>query len=297
MTNASITFIGCGEAAGAFIEGWGSGAGIRAFDRKTEDAATATAKRADYDRLGVTGAADRAEALKDATAVFCTVTADQALTAARECAPLLPKGALWFDMNSCAPESKREASRVIEAAGGRYVDVAVMAPVYPKRHQVPLLIAGPHAEAGKDVLVSLNMAPRIAGENVGDASTIKMVRSVMIKGMEALTAECALAAVRAGVDEAVIGSLVQSFPGIDWPEQVAYNLERMTVHGQRRAAELEEVAVTLDDLGLPSDMARAIVQWQRRLGRTTPDQPVPDMEQGYRGMAQELLEGSDAWRK
>jgi 3-hydroxyisobutyrate dehydrogenase-like beta-hydroxyacid dehydrogenase len=92
-----------------------------------------------------------------------------------------------------------------------------------------------------------------------------MIRSIMVKGLEALTAECVLAAVAAGVEEEVLASLMRSHSGIDWQAQAAYNFERAMVHGARRAAEMEEAARTVADLGLPDDMARATVQWQRRI--------------------------------
>src|SRR5690606_20334542 len=107
----------------------------------------------------------------------------------------------------CAPQTKQAAAKVIDGAGGRYVDVAVMAPVYPKRHLVPLLLAGPHAENAAETIKQLGMRPETTGTNIGDASSVKMLRSVMIKGFEALTAECFLAARRAGVEEAVLASL------------------------------------------------------------------------------------------
>ncbi len=111
-----------------------------------------------------------------------------------------------------------------------------MAPVHPKRHETPILLSGPEAEAALPVLTSLGMLPRVTGVRVGEASSIKMLRSVMIKGLEALTAEAMLAARKAGVEGAVIASLQASDPGIDWEKRSAYNLERMMVHGERRAA-------------------------------------------------------------
>lgn len=287
----NIAFIGFGEAGNAIAGGWQDRAGLRAYDIKSDDPATAAAQRDFYAAAGIHGCDSRADALADCTAVFCTVTADQALTAAEQCADLLPAGAWWFDMNSCAPATKRGAADAITRAGGRYVDVAVMSPVYPKRHQVPLLIAGPDAEAAATFLRNLDMQPVVAGDQIGAASSIKMIRSIMVKGMEALSAECLLAATRAGVDGPVLDSLSRSFPGMDWPVQMAYNLERMVVHGQRRAAEMEEVALTLRDLGLPDDMARAIVLWQRRMGRRDAAQyATPDLSLGYQAVARRILD-------
>lgn len=283
----NVTFIGFGEAAQAFVEGWGSGEGVRAFDVKTEDAGTAEAKHADYERMDVGGHDDRASAMKGAEAVFCTVTADKALDAAKECAGSLDADTFWFDMNSCAPSSKQAAAEAIEAAGGRYVDVAVMSPVYPKRHEVPLLIAGPHAAEAEKILAGFGMKPRIVEGEVGAASTIKMLRSIMVKGMEALTTECVLAAVKAGVDGEVLSSLDKSFPGFEWSNQSAYNFERVMVHGIRRAAEMREVARTVADLGLPPDMATATVEWQERVGQL---RARPGEGDGHAAIARLLLD-------
>ncbi|PRX35203.1 3-hydroxyisobutyrate dehydrogenase [Meinhardsimonia xiamenensis] len=264
-----IAFIGFGEAGSTFVTGWreagGPAAEIAAYDIKTDRAETAVAQRALYERLGVEGAASLAEALAGADLVISVVTADQALAAARAAAPHLGPGTLYCDMNSVSPGTKRAAARAVDAAGGAYVDVAVMAPVGPKRHLTPLLVSGPHATRAIERLRALPMAAEPAGEEVGRASAIKMLRSVMVKGIEALSAELGLAAAAAGVGDEVLASLNASHGKIDWHRQVAYNLERMVTHGARRAAEMEEVATTLAELGIPNRMARASAEWQRQI--------------------------------
>lgn len=261
-----VAMIGLGEAAEAFATGWGPSVAPVAWDIALDDAATAERPRARAARCGVTLAQSRAAALAGAGTVFCLVTADRAVEAARQASPHLAAGALWMDGNSCSPGAKRMAAQAVEAAGGRYVDVAIMAPVHPRLHRTPLLIAGPHAADAAAALDALGMQAEVVGDQVGQASAIKMIRSVMIKGMEALTAECLLAARKAGLDGRVLGSLAASNPATDWPAQSAYNLERMMVHGIRRAAEMREVAATLDELGMPSDLATATAQWQDRIG-------------------------------
>lgn len=267
-TNSTrIALVGFGEAGQAFASGWDRrGAAVAAYDIKTDDPAQAGIMQARYDRCGVEGGGTPEAALACADRVFCVVTADQALQAARAAAPHLAPGTLWFDCNSCAPGTKTAAAAVVAGAGGRYADIAVMAPVHPKGHHVPLLVSGPHAEAARDALAALDMRPVIAGDRVGQASAIKMIRSVMIKGFEALTAECFLAARRAGVEGAVLASLRASDPGFGFPDRAGYNLERMMVHGTRRAAEMREVALTLAELDLPNAMSLAITEWQDRIG-------------------------------
>lgn len=268
-----VALIGFGEAGQALLAGWRTSAlaarrPVAAFDIKTEspDEAVRAAKRQDYARTGVEGAATPGEALAGATVVFSTVTADQALAAARSAAAHMPPRAFYFDCNSCAPGTKREAARLIDAAGGRYVDLAVMAPVHPALHKTPMLMSGPHAEAAAEALAGLEMsAGRIAGE-VGRASSIKMIRSVMMKGLEALVAECVLAGRRAGVADIVLESLDKTYPGFDWKRRSAYMLERAMTHGVRRAAEMREVARTVSDLGLSNVMSRGAVEWQQAIG-------------------------------
>ena len=288
---SGIAFIGMGEAGSAIVAGWGndSDKAIRAYDIKSDAPATAAMMAARYRDLGIVGCASAAEAVAGAELVFCTVTADQAVVAAEAAAPHLGQDSFWCDLNSCAPSSKRRAAEIVGAAGGRYVDVAVMSPVHPKANMVPLLISGPHAESIAPLLAGLPMAPRVVAGDVGAASSIKMIRSVMVKGLEALTAECVLAAVAAGVEDEVLGSLMRSHPGTDWPRQAAYNFERAIAHGTRRAAEMDEVAKTLTDLGLPDDMARATADWQRRVAGAGVPAPDDALQAGAKALAERLL--------
>lgn len=233
-----------------------------AFDRKTDDPAAWAAKRCDYDRLGIAGADTLAQALAGGSLILCLVTAGQALAAARAAAAQIAPGALYLDGNSVAPDTKRAAAALIDAAGGRYVDLAIMAPVLPARRSVPLLLSGAGAAAAAAALAGLGFANlRVLAGPVGMASSVKMIRSVMIKGLEALTAECAIAATRAGVLDDVLATL-----GPASAAEFAYRLERMTTHGQRRAEEMAEVAATLSALGVPPAMASGAQGWQSRLG-------------------------------
>jgi 3-hydroxyisobutyrate dehydrogenase-like beta-hydroxyacid dehydrogenase len=269
-----LAFIGFGEAAMAFVTGWGE---RRPLKVTAFDIDAGVAMKARYASHDVCGFDTRQQALAGVEAVFSVVTADQALAAASAAADGIAAGSFWFDCNSCAPGTKRRAAEVIEKAGGRYVDVAVMAPVHPKRHHVPMLVSGPHAEEAVAALKSLDMRPEIAGSEVGQASSIKMIRSVMVKGIEALTAECFLAAKRAGVEDSVIGSLEASDPALEWRHRGAYNLERMMVHGLRRAAEMREVTVTIQELGLSGGMSAATAQWQDEIGRLHADPGPADL--------------------
>lgn len=262
MESFTVAFIGFGEAGRALAV-----PGATVYDRKISAAAT----RADIlDACAVAGvraAEDAAGALAEADLVLSLVTADQAVAAAQACATVVRPGALWLDMNSVSPATKRAAAAEIERGGARYVDVAVMAPVLPDRHAVPLLASGPHAAEAVEALAAVGFArATVAGSEIGEAAAIKMIRSVMVKGLEALSAECALAAERAGVTDAVVAALDASWREQGWAARFDYNLDRMLAHGTRRAAEMDEVVATLAELGVDPAMSRATAQWQRQIG-------------------------------
>lgn len=280
QNSSLIACIGFGEAAQALVKGWTGQGGLRfaAYDRKTDAAATAADKQQDYDRFSVTGHVGPADLLARAEIVFSLVTADQAAAAAIAASPHLRPGAFYFDGNSCAPKTKQASAALIEAAGGRYVDTAIMAPVHPKLHRVPILLSGPHAEDAQAILTRLGMDARVEPGPVGRASSIKMIRSIMVKGLEALTAECLLAARLAGVEDKVMNSLAASGQGGGNREQAAYNLDRMMQHGIRRAAEMREVAITVADLGLPGHMASATADWQQMIGDLGLDAGPDDLD-------------------
>lgn len=258
-----VALIGFGEAGSTFVRSGGWTARARGYD--------ILASRAEVMiELSVLACQSPAAALGGAPLALSLVTADAALAAAEAAAPFLAPSALWCDMNSVAPETKRTAALAVEAAGGRYVDVAVLAPVNPARLDVPLLLAGEAAEAAAAALRELGFRNiRVVGKDVGRASAIKMIRSVMVKGVEALTAEMMLAAEAASVADEVLASLDASDKLKPWAEKAAYNLERMTTHGLRRAAEMEEVAKTLTALGVAPMMTERTILRQREMAGET----------------------------
>ena len=262
-----IAVIGFGEAGQTFASAGGWASRARVYDCLTDAAPTRDAKWADFQSAGVIGSYAAADAVSGAALVLSLVTADQALDVAIEAARSIAPGALYCDLNSVAPETKRAAARAIEASGGHYVDVAVMSPVQPAAMAVPLLMSGAKAEDAAAALTGLGFTNiRLVGPQIGRASSIKMIRSVMVKGVEALSAECVLAASEGGVLDEVIASLDASWPGADWGKRADYNLDRMMVHGLRRSAEMEEVVRTLDDLGVGSDMSRGTAGRQAAIG-------------------------------
>jgi 3-hydroxyisobutyrate dehydrogenase-like beta-hydroxyacid dehydrogenase len=261
-----VSFIGFGEAGQAIASGLRD-AGIEriaAWDILFPAASGARLKAAG-ETMGVRLANSAADAVAETEMIISAVTAASSLEAARSVEPHLSGAPYYLDINSVSPGRKQETAKLL-GERARYVDAAVIAPINPLRHKTPLLIAGPHAEAISPLLNELEMTLSVVGADTGQAAAIKMIRSVMIKGIEALTLECFLAASRAGLLEEVTASLKNNYPTLDFTKIAEYNIERMASHGERRAAEMEESSVTLRELGLDPLMVDATVKRQREMG-------------------------------
>jgi 3-hydroxyisobutyrate dehydrogenase-like beta-hydroxyacid dehydrogenase len=262
-----ISFIGFGEAGQAIASGLRESGieQIAAWDILFPVAEGAKLKAAGK-AMGVRLAHSAAGAVVQADMVISAVTAASSYEAAESVAPHLSGNPYYLDINSVSPGRKQATAGLLDGRA-RYIDVAVVAPIHPKRHKSPLLISGPHAEAAAPLLQELEMQLRVINDKTGAAAAIKMIRSVMIKGIEALTLECFLAAHRAGIAGEVAESMKNNYSGIDFEKLADYNLERMASHGERRAAEMEESCATLRELGLDPLMTESTVKRQREMGR------------------------------
>jgi len=267
MKLPAFTLIGFGEAGQAFAEGLRREGveTIAAWDILFPDEKRGANLRAAAKRLGARMGTNAIDAVRGADIVIAAVTASSNLEAAEQAAPGLAPNQIYIDINSVSPARKRKAAAII-GDRARFIGMAVMAPVHPLLHKTPVLISGAAAAEALPVLKRCGMDAAEVGTDAGAATSIKMVRSVMIKGLEALTQECFAAARIAGVEDRIIASLTQTFPTLDWASIVDYNMERMASHGIRRAAEMREVCETLEELGVEPALTRGTVVRQQRTG-------------------------------
>jgi 3-hydroxyisobutyrate dehydrogenase-like beta-hydroxyacid dehydrogenase len=194
--------------------------------------------------------------------VVSAVTASNAHAVAQAVAPHLRAGAFFLDLNSASPATKQHCSDVINAAGGRYVEAGVMTSVPPHGIRTPMLLGGEHAKDLLPHLLAWGCDAQIAADTVGVASAIKMCRSIMIKGLEALVVESYTTARQHGVESQMLATMAETFPTIDWEKQGAYFFSRVVQHGKRRAEEMRESAVTVQETGVAPTMAAAIATKQ-----------------------------------
>lgn len=263
-----IGFIGFGEAARAFAATLRQAAEIEvaAYDILVHDAGRAALEAA-AGPLRVRLVESAAEAVAGADLVVSAVTAAAAGAALEEAYAGKVAPHVVFDINSVTARRKEENAARVRSAGATYLDMAVMAPVHPRGHRTPVLVAG-DVEAALPYLETLGFAHEAVGPEAGQATAVKMVRSLFVKGLEAITAECLTAAAASGCGERVLSSLAASFPGLDLPQHGRYVFDRVSVHGARRAEEMREVAQTLRDLGLTAGgrLADAIADVQAEYG-------------------------------
>jgi 3-hydroxyisobutyrate dehydrogenase-like beta-hydroxyacid dehydrogenase len=246
----NVALIGYGEVGRILAEDLRArGMAVSAYDLKLHSEHGQTLREHAAARGVVLGAA-HVQAVHGADLVVSAVTASQAVAVAEACAPGLKQGAFFLDFNSASPGAKCRAAALVDGASGRYVEGAVMTSIPPYRIKVPLLLGGPNAAALQPLLVDLGFAPKVTSEKLGVASATKMCRSVMIKGLEAMVIESFTAARAYGVEDAVLASLKETFPGIDWEKQASYFFQRVIEHGRRRSEELREVAETVREIGL-----------------------------------------------
>jgi len=249
----SIGFIGFGEAGSTIARGLKSAGLERLF------AYDITPKSSDI----VTIVGSPRELAASADIIFSAVTSSSALDAAKEHAPFLTSRHTYADINSVSPALKQKIDRVVGGTGASFVEIAVMAPVGPYAHKVPMLLGGAGAKALKDTMSPFGMKMDVLdGAKVGSAAAVKMCRSIVVKGIEALLFECVMAATKFEADDLVFASLKETWPGIDWKKLADYTSGRVVVHGERRAREMEEVAETLKAIGIDPIMAEATARRQ-----------------------------------
>ena len=246
-----IAFIGFGEAAGLLTDGLTqAGADVAAtYDILIDNPEKTEAHKAKADSKGVAAAANAEQAVAEADIIISAVVLKEILVAAKNVAAYLKAGQIYMDINSASPTAKREAAEIIEASGADFVP--------PHGHKVPMLLAGSKAAELADTLSSYGMNVKAIGEKIGNASSVKMVRSVFMKGFSAILLESLIAARKLNAEDAVLESLQITYPEFNWKEFASTSMSRLIKHAKRQSEEMHSVAVTLEELGIEPITANA----------------------------------------
>ena len=261
-----VGVIGHGEVGKTFSAGLQAKPGVRtvgAWDVKFVDPATQADELAHAARLGVTAHASLQALCEASDFIVSAVTASNTLAVAQGAARYIRPGSVYLDLNSASPGTKQQCAALIDAAGGHYVEAGVMTSVPPYGIRVPLLLGGVCAAELAQRLTAWDMDAKPVSEKIGVASAMKMCRSVMIKGMEALVIESYATARHYGVEDHVLPTLEETFPSIDWQQTGAYFFSRVVEHGKRRAEEMREAANTVREAGFEPMMTASTADKQQ----------------------------------
>ena len=262
-----VALIGFGEAGGILGHDLAArGLEVSVYDilfdsRDAHDAMLAKARTSK-----VRAGKDLADAARGAQLVISAVTASSALGVAKDAARALAASQTFLDINSVSPGTKQKMAEHFAKSPAHFVEAAVMAAVPPQRLKVPMLLGGAHAAELAARFPAIGLVASVASDRVGVASAVKMCRSVVIKGLEAIATESMLAARRYAAEDAVLKSLAATFPEMGWHDKLPdYLISRVAEHGKRRAAEMREAAQALRDVGIDPLMAEAAAARQDAL--------------------------------
>jgi len=263
----TIGFVGFGEVASRFAPALqAGGAKVVAYDvllEKPGGAATLAARaKGEMPQL-----MPLAEMIAAADTVLSTVTTDVALAAAKRCAAHLGPRHTYVDLNASSPALKREIAGVVAASGAQFVEGAILPAVNVMGAKSQVLVCGKSADQVAATMTGLGLNFSAYGEEIGKASSFKMLRSVFSKGLEALLVECLLAGRRAGVEDDLWREIVATLDAASF-EEVGGNWVRThaTAHA-RRYHEMVQVLALLREMGMEAPMTAGTVALFERSGR------------------------------
>lgn len=302
-----IALLGFGEAGSAIARGLCAEGGWRgqarpgdnaprriiAIDTALDRDARGTALGKEARRLDIAIDGQYTEALGEADLVICAVQGEHALEAAQSAAPLLKKGAHYLDLCTVTGRMSDEDRAPIEAASGRYIDVAVMGGFFKQGLKAPMLVAGEDVESVVDWMNANGFDAKVLGPRPGSASSVKMVRSVLIKGVEALGVEAFVTAQRQGILAEVMDCLADA-DQMPFRDFIAMLVQTHVVHAHRRWEEMGLVRRTLHETGVEPLMTEAIERSHRRTvdaAIAPADGKVPDLDRTLEILSEKVVRG------
>jgi len=245
----------------------------------------ATRKR--LDALGLT-AIHEPEAIGDASVVISAVTPAAALKVAEDVAAHLKPDCIYVDMNSISGPTEMQVARIVEEQGGRFVDAAIMGPMPILQLQVPIVLSGHAASDFHQLALPLGLNTSVLSSRPGDASSLKMLWSVITKGSIALLAEALTAAYRLGLLAPMKELLAQEYGNTGSEAMILRLLRSTSRSGARRLHEMYEVKKTLQSVSVPAWTVETTLQWISELSTMTTPSNAQNVEEVVRAISEEL---------
>ena len=263
----SVGYLGFGEIGFALAKGMqaAGAAPLVAFDKQAKAGALTDVLNGRAGKLGIP-LTDDAAALGDCEVVLSAVTPMAAVAAAKTFAPHARAGQFYLDVNSSAPTMKQEIDALLRPKGVRVVDASMSGTgVHIRGHKgLYIYMSGPDSQALYDKLQPYDLEMKVLGGEIGAASALKMVRGVMMKGVEGLMVEMLLTAERFGVGAEVLASVVQAMDDESFNDFGAFLVKSHMLHAGRRGDELSLVSETVKAAGIEPVMTEAALKLFRR---------------------------------
>ena len=296
----TVALLGLGEAGTAIARGlaehWRGGDPARrilAVDIAQKDNVRGPAITERAREIGVEIDDRYTEALGAAGFVISVVTGVEAGNAAESAARVLRPGTIYCDVNTLTGKQKADIAAHVEAAGIHYVDIAAMGGFSTYGHRAPFVLSGPAAERAAAWMRPLGFDVSVMSGRAGDSSSVKIIRSIMVKGLEALGVECMVAAHRAGLTEEVLACFAdiddRTFAGM-----VTSLTASHTNHAKRRMEEVDKVMENLAELGMEPIMSSATRRSHARTveaGIQSADGVNPSFEDAVTVLSEKVVKG------
>lgn len=254
-----LGLIGFGEVGFEMARGFkGEGlTGILAYDVMQGDPVYGPLVQERVQASGVKMVSSPAEVLGAADVVIVAVPGAKALETAQGLRPYLRSSAVYVDVAAASPEVKRSIWEEIKGTGVSFVDGAMLGPLPVYKHKVPMLVSGNGCDQFLKLMLPYHMDVEKVSDTPGEATGIKLVRSIFMKGLPALLVEVLEAASIMKVDHLVLKSLATTMNACTFEQTFNRLVTGSAVHAERRAHEMEDVIAMLESIDVKPTMSRA----------------------------------------
>ena len=207
---------------------------------------------------GVQLASSGEQAVEGADIVLAMTTASESASALSTSIAGASRGAIHADCATGTPAMKMSLADSATAAGIRFVDVAIMAPVRRGAEATPLLMSGAAASDLGAVFAAAGMPVEVLDDVAGAAAARKLLRSMLLKGLTAVMIESLRASEVQGLSEWFGEHLVVTLASLD-RTTLSGLLDGTAQHSGRRIEEMEAAADMTEAAGGSAEITRAVV--------------------------------------
>ncbi len=252
-----IAFIGLGDVGSRYSSGISdNGADVKGFDLRFGQPVFKEYEERITEH-GVAMAKDQRDVIEGSDIILVPTSCAETVNCAKMYAPYLKAGQIYVDYNSSVPPVKKAAQAIIEATGADFVDAVTMQSPLQYWHKNPCFMSGKRAKEVVDYLNGFDMRLGYVGDQVGQASALKVLRSIFTKGLEAILIECLASAKAYGVMDEVFASICDMMDGTPSVDQLAMMVRTDVLHAKRRGEEIGAISDMLKEAGMSNIMSEA----------------------------------------